>query len=101
MPLNVVVRAKGAKPPAPGGIAFPCKDIAQRWLATTKGPQTGTDLAIRLMSAGGPLEFVEPVDVDRIETNLQIAHAPKSAVWDFRTDDFPKGFCYNSQAPVF
>jgi hypothetical protein len=101
MTLNVVLRAKGEKTFAPGGIAITCKDIAQRWLATTKWPQTGADLAIRLMSAGGPLEFVEPVDVDRIETNLQIAHAPKSAVRDFRTDYLLKVFRYNAQARLF
>jgi len=101
MTLNVVLRAKGTKSLAPGGIAISCKDIAQRWLATAKWPQTGADLAIRLMSAGGPLEFVEPVDVDRIETNLQIAHAPKSAVRDFRTDYLLKVFRYNAQARVF
>jgi hypothetical protein len=101
MTLNVVLRAQGTKSLAPGGIAISCKEIAQRWLATTKWPQTGADLAIRLMSAGGPLEFVEPVDVDRIETNLQIAHAPKSAVRDFRTDYLLKVFRYNAQARVF
>src|SRR6266403_1361833 len=101
MTLNVVLRAKGEKTLAPGGIAITCKDIAQRWLATTGWPQTGVDFAIRLMSAGGPLEFVEPVDVDRIETNLQIAHAPKSAVRDFRTDYLLKVFRYNAQARVF
>ena len=101
MTLNVVLRAKGEKTFAPGGIAITCKDIAQRWLATTKWPQTGADLAIRLMSAGGPLEFVEPVDVDRIETNLQIAHAPKSAVRDFRTDYLLKVFRYDAQTRLF
>src|SRR6267378_5486272 len=101
MTLNVVLRAKGTKSLAPGGIAISCKDIAQRWLATAKWPQTGADLAIRLMSAGGPLEFVEPVDVDRIETNLQIAHAPKSAVRDFRTDYLLKVFDYNAQSGTF
>jgi hypothetical protein len=101
MTLNVVLRAKGEKTLAPGGIAINCKDIAQRWLATTKWPQTGADFAIRLMSGGGPLEFVEPVDVDRIETNLQIAHAPKTAIRDFRTDYLLKVFRYNAQARVF
>src|SRR5258705_2368218 len=101
MTLNVVLRAKGEKTLAPGGIAITCKDIAQRWLATAEWPQSGADFAIRLMSAGGPLEFVEPVDVDRIETNLQIAHAPKSPVRDFRTDYLLKVFRYSAQARVF
>ena len=101
MTLNVVLRAKGEKAAAPGGIALTCKDIARRWLATADWPQTGVDLANKMMSAGGPLEFVEPVDVDRIETNLQIAHAPKSAVRDFRTDYLLKVFHYNAQTRLF
>ena len=101
MTLNVVLRAKGEKAAAPGGIALTCKDIARRWLATADWPQTGVDLANKMMSAGGPLEFVEPVNVDRIETNLQIAHAPKSAVRDFRTDYLLKVFHYNAQTGLF
>ncbi len=101
MTLNVVLRAKGEKTLAPGGIAITCQEIARRWLATAEWPQTGADFAIRLMSGGGPLEFVEPVHVDRIETNLQIAHAPKSVVRDFRTDYLLKVFRYNAQARVF
>jgi hypothetical protein len=101
MTLNVVLRAKGEKTLARGGIAVTCKDIAQRWLATAEWPQAGADLAIRLIYAGGPLEFVEPADVDRIETNIQIAHAPKSAVRDFRTDYLLKVFRYSAQARAF
>src|SRR4051794_9991582 len=101
MTLNVVLRAKGTKALAPGGTAVTCKDIAHRWLASADWPQTGAELANRLMSAGGPLEFVEPLDVDRIETNLQIAHAPKSAVRDFRTDYLLKVFHHDAQARLF
>src|SRR6266478_4121586 len=101
MTLNLVLRAKGEKASGRNGIAITCQDIARRWLATAEWPQTGADFAIRLRSAGGPLEFVEPVDVDRIETNLQIAHAPKSAVRDFRTDYLLKVFRYNAQTRLF
>ncbi len=101
MTLNVILRAKGAKAVAPGGIATTCKAIAQRWLAIAEWPETGVDLANRLMAPGGPLEYIEPVDIDRIETNLQIAHAPKSAVRDFRTDYLMKVFRYNAQARAF
>ena len=62
MTLNVVLRAKGEKALAPGGIAITCKDIANRWLASADWPQTGVDLAIKLTSAGGPLELIEPVE---------------------------------------
>lgn len=101
MTLNVVLRAKGDKKLVPGGIAITCKEIARRWLASAEWRQTGAELAIRLMSAGGPLEFIEPVDVDRIETNLQIAHAPKSSVRDFRTDYLLKVFRFDPKARVF
>ena len=100
MTLNVILRAKGDKAAASGGSAT-CKEIAQRWLASAEWPQTGADLANRLMSPGGPLEQIEPADIDRIETNLQIAHAPKSAVRDFRTDYLMKVFHYNAQARAF
>ena len=40
-------------------------------------------------------------NIDRIETNLQIAHAPKSAVRDFRTDYLLKVFDYDAQAQRF
>jgi hypothetical protein len=100
MTLSVVLRAKGEKASA-RGITVTCQDIARRWLAIAEWPQTGADLAIRLMSPGGPLEFVEPVDVDRIETNLQIAHAPKSKAREFRTDYLMKLFRYNAQSKQF
>src|SRR6476620_5297827 len=58
MTLNVVLRAKGEKTLARGGIAITCKDIAKRWLATAEWPEAGADLATRLISARGPLEFV-------------------------------------------
>ena len=40
-------------------------------------------------------------NIDRIETNLQIAHAPKSAVRDFRTDYLLKVFDYDRAAHRF
>jgi hypothetical protein len=101
MTLNVVLRAKGEKAPGPGGRSITCKELAHRWLATAEWPETGTELAARLVSARGPLEFAGPADVDRIETNLQIAHAPKSAMRDFRTDYLLKVFRYNSQSRIF
>src|SRR6266436_6474645 len=92
MTLNVILKAKGETAVAPGGVALSCKEIAQRWLATADWPETGVDLANRLMAAGGPLETIDPAAIDRIETNLQIAHAPKSSVRDFRTDYLMKVF---------
>ena len=55
----------------------------------------------KLLDEGGPLDLIGQENIDRIETNIQIAHAPKSAVRDFRTDYLLKVFRYNAQARVF
>ena len=62
---------------------------------------TGRRLAEALLGEDGPLDLIEPENIDRIETNLQIAHAPKSAVRDFRTDYLLKVFRYNARSQMF
>jgi hypothetical protein len=62
---------------------------------------TGAELAAKLISGDGPLDLVAPENIDRIETNLQIAHAPKSAVRDFRTDYLLKVFHYDAPKALF
>jgi hypothetical protein len=79
MTLNVVLKAKGAEE------AITCPEIASRWLAA---PLAATDL-------------IRHENIDRIETNLQIAHAPKSSVRDFRTDYLLKVFRYDRNARAF
>jgi len=101
MTLNVVLRAKRAGLSGVGGAQLTCKDIASRWLASGDWLQTGAELAKRLMAPGGPLESIEPGNVDRIETNLQIAHAPKSADSEFRTDYLFKVFRYSAETHSF
>src|SRR5262249_51110002 len=54
-----------------------------------------------LTATGGALDLVRPENIERIETNLQIAHAPKSAVRDFRTDYLMKVFDYHQQSQTF
>jgi hypothetical protein len=87
MTLNLVLKAKAE------GSKITCSDIANRWLAA---PPDGT-----LSAKDGPLDLIGYENIDRIETNLQIAHAPKSAVRDFRTDYLLKVFRYDGQARVF
>ncbi|TMK41573.1 MAG: hypothetical protein E6G70_26160 [Alphaproteobacteria bacterium] len=62
---------------------------------------TGVELAQKLTAKDGPLDLVAPENINRIETNLQIAHAPKSPVRDFRTDYLMKVFDYNAQSASF
>ena len=83
MTLNLVLKAKGE------GSTITCSEIASRWLAA------------RLSAKDGPLDLIDYQNIDRIETNLQIAHAPKSSVRDFRTDYLLKVFRYDRDARVF
>ena len=62
---------------------------------------TGIELAEKLTANDGPLNSIASENIDRIETNLQIAHAPKSAVRDFRTDYLLKVFDYDAQSQAF
>jgi hypothetical protein len=100
MTLNVVLKARGDLA-TDGNVAITCAGIARRWLAAGDLPVTGAALAERLTAKDGPLDLIRPENIDRIETNLQIAHAPKSPVRDFRTDYLLKVFHYNAQAHVF
>jgi hypothetical protein len=90
MTLNVMLKAKGDRPLVRDGSAITCSGIASRWLAGA--PLHGTD---------DPLDLISHENIDRIETNLQIAHARKSPVRDFRTDYLLKVFRYDREARVF
>ena len=83
MTLNLVLKMRG------DGSPIACSEIAARWLA---GPASAKD---------GPLDLIGYRNIDRIETNLQIAHAPKSPVRDFRTDYLLKVFRYDREARLF
>jgi len=101
MTLNVVLHAKADHASAESGAAVTCAEIARRWLATGDLPLTGAALAERLTARDGPLALIGPQNIDRIETNLQIAHAPKSPVRDFRTDYLMKVFRYSAESKTF
>jgi hypothetical protein len=101
MTLNVVLKAKSDAATDRGGKAITCAEIARRWLATADLPLTGAALAQKLTGADGPLDLIRPENINRLETNLQIAHAPKSAVRDFRTDYLFKVFDYDRRSGRF
>ena len=101
MTLNVVLKAKGSVPVDGKGNAITCAEIARRWLATGTLNAKGTDLAEKLVKPSGALDLVTPDKIDRIETNLQIAHVPKSALRDFRTDYLLKVFRYDAKSETF
>jgi hypothetical protein len=95
MTLNLVLKAKGERATTADGAALQCSEIARRWL--TAAGSSGASL----QATDDPLALIGHENIDRIETNLQIAHAPKSAVRDFRTDYLLKVFRYDRQARVF
>ena len=99
--LNVILRAVGDPAVDRDGRPITCAAVAQRWLASSDLTLTGRDLAAKLQLKDGPLDLVSPSNMDRIEINLQIAHAPKSARRDFRTDYLLKVFRYDRQARIF
>ena len=99
MTLNLVLKARDDR--ATDGKALTCAEIARRWLAAGEWPQRGVALAERLISEGGPLASVRPGNIDRLETNLQIAHTVKSQGRDFRTDYLLKVFDYDARGKIF
>jgi hypothetical protein len=101
MTFNMVLKAKGDRAIDRDGKPITCADIARRWLAIGELSLTGKQLADRLLGPDGPLDLIDYQNIDRIETNLQIAHAPKSAVRDFRTDYLLKVFNYDRAAHRF
>jgi hypothetical protein len=106
MTLNLVLRARNDEAPHDKamdgkGAALDCAEIARRWLATGDWPLTGVELAEKLTSEGGALDLIGPDNIVRIETNLQIAHAPKSPSRDFRTDYLLKVFDYSARTRAF
>jgi hypothetical protein len=106
MTLNLVLRARNGEATNSNatnsrGAALDCAGIARRWLAAGDWPLTGAELAEKLTSEAGPLDLIGPDNIVRIETNLQVAHAPKSKVRDFRTDYLLKVFDYNAPTKTF
>jgi hypothetical protein len=101
MTLNIVLKAKGDHAVDGSGVALTCSELARRWLAAGESPPSGIEPAAPLSSNDGPLDSIKPENIDRIETNLQIAHAPKSAARDFRTDYLLKLFHYNAPSRKF
>ena len=97
MTFNVVLNARSEG----GRMDVTCADIARRWLAAGELSLTGAELAKKLLAKDGPLALIDGASVARVETNLQIAHAPKSAVRDFRTDYLMKVFDFDASTRRF
>jgi hypothetical protein len=97
MTLNLVLKAKADG----SGASLTCGTIARRWLETADWTLTGAALAKKLTSEEGPLSLIGPANIERIETNIQIAHVAQTPAHDFRTDYLLKVFDYNGQTKTF
>jgi hypothetical protein len=99
MTLNLVLKARPAAPV--DHEATNCAEIARRWLAADELNEQGVALAEILTAPDGALDLIRPENIARVETNLQIAHAPKSSARDFRTDYLLKVFDYDAKTQTF
>jgi mono/diheme cytochrome c family protein len=90
MTLNLVLKARDARQTDQTGKPVTCAEIARRWL----DDGDWQELIGRQ---------VHPSDamLDRIETNIQISVAAKSALHDFRSDYLLKVFKYDAATKQF
>ena len=87
MTFNLVMKARDARRTEGSGKPVTCAEIARRWLDNGNWQELirGRDDAM----------------LDRIETNIQISVAPKSALHDFRSDYLLKVFKYDAATKTF
>ncbi len=82
MTINLVLRARNA-PAAGVAPAVTCQELAKRWIAAGDGGKTGKELARQLMAGAGALALVDPSQIDRIETNIQVTRIPATVISNF------------------
>ena len=87
MTFNLVMKARDARQTDANGKPVTCAEVAKRWL--DNGDWQGL--------IGGSSDAM----LDRVETNIQISIAPKSALHDFRSDYLLKVFKYNAATKTF
>ncbi|MCK1391573.1 hypothetical protein [Bradyrhizobium sp. 1] len=90
MTFNLVMKARDARQMDANGKPVTCAEIARRWL--DNGDWQGL--------IGSPFSPYDAM-LDRIETNIQISIAPKSALHDFRSDYLLKVFKYDAATKTF
>lgn len=87
MTLNLVVKARDPGQTDAGGKPISCAEIAWRWLDNGNWQEL-------LRGRGDAM-------LDRIETNIQVSVAPKSALHGFRSDYLLKLFKYDAATRTF
>lgn len=90
MTFNLVMKARDARQTDQNGKPVTCAEVARRWL--DNGDWQGL-----IGSRPAPYDAM----IDRIETNIQISIAAKSALHDFRSDYLLKVFKYDPATRTF
>lgn len=90
MTFNLVMKARDAHQTDGNGKPVTCAEVARRWL--DNGDWQGLI---------GNRTVPDDAMIDRIETNIQISIAPKSALHDFRSDYLLKVFKYDPVTKTF
>jgi len=90
MTLNLVMKARDARQTDTSGSPITCAEVARRWLGN--GNWQGLI---------GSSSYPHGAMLDRIETNVQISVAAKSALHDFRSDYLLKVFKYDAASKTF
>jgi len=90
MTFNLVMKARDVRQTDGNGKSISCADVARRWL-------DNADWQDLIGSRLPPHDAM----LDRIETNIQVSVAPKSALHDFRSDYLLKVFKYDAAGKTF
>lgn len=90
MTFNLIMKARDARQTDASGKPVTCAEAARRWL-------DNGDWQELIGSHADPYDAM----IDRIETNIQISIAPKSALHDFRSDYLLKVFKYDAATRIF
>ncbi|AWL99447.1 hypothetical protein [Bradyrhizobium amphicarpaeae] len=87
MTLNLVMKARDARQMDANGKPISCAEVARRWLDNGNWQ--------------GLIGSRDDAMLDRIETNIQLSVAAKSALHDFRSDYLLKVFKYDTATKTF
>ncbi|MVT72386.1 hypothetical protein [Bradyrhizobium cajani] len=90
MTFNLVMKARDARQTDGNGRPIACAEVARRWLDNGDWQEL----------IGGSFHPSDAM-LDRIETNIQVSVAPKSALHDFRSDYLLKVFKYDAATKQF
>lgn len=90
MTFNLVMKARDPRQTDGGGKPITCAEVARRWLDNDNWQGL----------IGGSFHPSDAM-LDRVETNIQVSVAPKSALHDFRSDYLLKVFKYDAATKTF